>query len=101
MGKGFLKRKRALRGSDTAKGSEKGPCFFPGCTTNGGTIHHCVTCEKLAEVRSIPPSVVVRIQTCRKHNALAVKKIRKHALVAHPMNMLRVVVAGLKGEDIS
>jgi hypothetical protein len=82
----------------------KGPCFKKGCKQNGGTIHHCVTCEKIRDAQGSDPITKVHevftVQCCAVHFDEGLKKIRRHAVTAHPVNLLRVVAAGLKGEQI-
>jgi hypothetical protein len=90
--------------------AHRGPCFKKDCQLNGGTIHTCITCEKLAaEAMSrgdvggalIPDEhEVFVIQCCRVHYDEGLKRVKRHALTAHPVNLLRVMAAGLKGEKI-
>lgn len=76
----------------------RGPCYAQDCKRNGGIIHHCITCETLAEAGKIEETAIYRVQTCDHHAFKALQKIRKHALLAHPVNILRATVAGLKGD---
>ena len=88
------KLKRAIVRGLAQKMAEphRGPCFKKGCKQNGGTIHACITCEKLHEIFAV--------QCCAVHYDEGLKKVRRHAVTAHPVNLLRVVAAGLKGEQI-
>jgi hypothetical protein len=56
-------------------------------------LHECLTCEGLGR------EVFAR-QACDLHDAEALAEVKRHALVAHPINILRVLVAGLRGEKI-
>lgn len=67
-------------------------CFKSGCVEKALGMDECLTCEKLG--RSF------RIISCAKHRADGLARVKKHALVKHPANLLRVVAAGLKGEEI-
>ena len=88
MGRGYLKRRRRDRAL-----ADRGPCFAEGCEKNGSRTHRCVTCEKRGRDFSR--------QCCPEHNEQGLGEVRRHALVKHPANLLRVVAAGLAGEDIS
>lgn len=88
MGKGYLKRKKALKSTEL-----RGPCYYEGCTKQGKRLHECVTCEKRGDV--------FRVQCCDEHYLAGRGVVRKHALVKHPANVLRVIAAGLRGEDIT
>lgn len=76
----------------------KGPCYHEGCKRNGGIIHHCITCEKLAAAGKIDPDKIYRVQCCDTHAFKALERIKHHALIGHPVNILRATIAGLKGE---
>ena len=41
-----------------------------------------------------------QIQCCGEHWEAGLKKVKAHALIKHPTNILRVTLAGLKGEKI-
>ena len=68
------------------------------CEERGGEMFHCVTCENLRDAGKLEDDKVFRIQTCVPHRDHAVVRMKRHALVAHPVNILRVTVAALKGE---
>jgi hypothetical protein len=94
MGKGILK---ALRKSKPTKYTGKrhlGPCFVEECQNNGATIHECLTCVNLHKEKPF------QIQCCGEHWEAGLKKVKAHALIKHPTNILRVTLAGLKGEKI-
>lgn len=85
---------------------EKGPCFKvfkkeegaeSRCGNRGVIVHHCRICEDLAAAGKLKGEPY-KIQTCVHHHDEAVQEIKKHALVAHPVNLLRAGVAALKGE---
>jgi hypothetical protein len=84
MGRGFLKNKRKRPKQDA------GACFVDDCKVNGDETFHCKTCEAIGKTFSV--------QTCPWHREDAAAKIKKHALTAHPVNLLRAVVAGLNGD---
>jgi hypothetical protein len=75
-----------------------GACFEDKCHEVGGESFVCRTCEELVAAGKRKPEHVFRVQTCPKHREKAEAKVRAHAILAHPYNMLRVVGAGLKGE---
>ena len=102
MGKGY--RKMIRRAKKVVGKAHRGPCFKKGCQLNGGILHECLTCENLAKAAEMAGEdhgiVVFKIQCCTRHSDEGLKKVRRHALTAHPANLLRVVAAGLKGEQI-
>lgn len=67
-------------------------CYVQDCATLGDLII-CVTCEKLGKDTSWA--------ACPAHWDQGVADMKKHALVGHPVNILRAVGAGLRGEDIT
>jgi len=71
------------------KDAIKGKCSF--CEKR---IHlqktECLTCEKLGKEFSVI--------SCRQCREKGIHKIRQHALVKHPSNLLRVCAAALRGE---
>lgn len=75
----------------------RGDCFDSECKERGGEKFHCITCESLRDAGKKKAGDVFVIQTCVIHRDKAIEKIKKHALVAHPVNILRATVAGLKG----
>jgi hypothetical protein len=104
MGKGYMRRR------DKATMVHRGACFKEGCKDNGGTIHTCITCESLVANdlarrgedygTLINHESVFKVQCCAKHYNDGLTKVKRHALTAHPVNILRVMAAGLKGEKI-
>lgn len=90
----FTARTRELRPQEWPE------CFANGCTKVGKNSHTCLTCERLAATTQ-PDREVKVIHYCPDHRELGVTQIRKHALLKHPANVLRVVAAGLAGEDIT
>ena len=76
----------------------RGPCFAKECKERGGEIFHCITCEQLRDAGKKTDADVFRIQTCVLHRDKAIAKIKTHALVKHPVNIVKVTIAGLKGE---
>lgn len=96
------KLKRAFARGMARKLAEphKGPCFAKKCKQNGGTIHHCITCEELVRAGKLAAEDAFKVQCCAVHVHEGLKKVRRHAVTAHPANLLRVVAAGLRGEEI-
>ncbi len=68
-------------------------CSHEGCNARAKQKHECLTCEKLGKE-------VFTIAGCREHASWALTMVKRHALVKHPVNMLRVGAAALRGEDI-
>lgn len=79
---------------ETIMNKVKGPCFVEGCRRRARVQHECLTCE------AKNPDEIHTVKACRKHGARAMQAIRRHALVAHPVNLLRATAAALKGEDV-
>lgn len=67
-------------------------CFKKGCTKKAIGMDECLTCEKLGKAH--------RVLSCEIHRGAGLAAVKKHSLVKHPANLLRVVAAGLKGEQI-
>lgn len=67
-------------------------CFK--CGKEGSAMHECLTCE-----RTKGPGTF-RVVCCAEHSAAGLARVKKHALVKHPSNLLGVIAAGLKGEEI-
>ena len=76
--------------------SVKGRCHF--CSFAAKVERHCVTCEKITAKH--PTHVPFSCKACRKHGEQALIAVKRHALTAHPSNLLRATVAALRGEDI-
>jgi hypothetical protein len=97
MGKGYMRRRNKV-----VMKPHHGACFKEGCQENGGTIHTCLTCEKLAGAggEAVLGTPIFIVQCCTTHYDEGLKRIKRHALTAHPVNLLRVMAAGLKGEKI-
>ena len=70
----------------------EGRCSHPDCNAKAKREMACVTCE---QIKADEP---FKLKSCHKHFEALQQKIRKHALVKHPVNILGAVVAGLKGE---
>lgn len=71
-------------------------CFKKGCEKDGVGMDECLTCENLGRTGSRK----FRIVSCIDHRLEGMGLVKKHALVKHPSNLLRVVAAGLMGEKI-
>ncbi len=57
-----------------------------------------MTCEQLRDAGKKTDAEVFTIQTCGLHRERALQIIKRHALVAHPINIVRATIAGLRGE---
>ena len=68
------------------------------CSRRAQVKHECVTCIKLKEAKKVETVFVVC--GCRWHKPEALTIMKRHALTAHPVNLLRAGVAALKGESI-
>lgn len=79
----------------------KGSCYTEGCKGRGGEKFECLTCEKLYFAGKRTKDEIFVIQACSKHRFQALADVKKHAVVKHPVNLLRVMGAALKGEDIT
>ena len=85
--------KRALKIAEAAHGNVDAlVCFHKKCDAPALALDECITCEKLGKS--------TRIFSCGEHRQAGLNALRKHALVKHPANLLRVIAAGLKGEEI-
>lgn len=73
-------------------------CSHTGCRRSAKAKHECLTCEKLVEAGKAEE--VFALCACGHHQADILAKMKKHILTAHPVNILRGVVAQLKGEDV-
>lgn len=95
MGRGILKKRKQSLGPKV-----EGPCEHEGCTKKARGEHVCLTCEKLHEAGKLEEPEIHRKRYCASHREAMLTKVRKHAVTAHPANLLRVIAAGLKGERI-
>jgi hypothetical protein len=71
------------------------------CELDAVTEHVCLTCEALAlagKPAKGPNGEVFRRKVCPIHRGMALEAVKKHALVAHPVNMLKMAYAVLKGD---
>jgi hypothetical protein len=73
-----------------------GICAF--CHRRAKATHHCRTCESLRDAGK--RDEVFHIQFCRAHAPEAQSAIRRHALGAHPVNILRAAGAVLRGGSL-
>lgn len=79
---------------------EKGKIRIP-CQLEATSEHVCLTCEQLLEAGKPakgPDGQAFRHKVCLVHRGMALEAVRKHALVAHPVNLLKMVVAAVKGD---
>ena len=88
-----LAKKAAVKAAYAAE-RDLGPCFAEDCQNNGDQTLYCSTCE--AKGRPSPH----KIQTCSPHLHEALREMKKHVLGKHPVNILRVTAAALRGESI-
>lgn len=94
-----------------------GPCFKSGCRRPATGSHVCATCEKLfvekMKKKAVADDVLLEetaqkfkdkeifnVLCCGDHWEEGLRRTKRHAVTAHPVNLLRVVGAGLKGEKI-
>lgn len=88
--------RRARRNAARAQKDDHGRCQHDDCTRKARATHHCATCEVLKRAGKRPD--VESVSFCHQHQEWATASIRRHALVKHPINLLRAGVASLKGE---
>ncbi len=88
--------RRAKRAAARAQKGGRGPCQHPDCPRKARNTSHCVTCEALKAAGK--RSDVVSVSFCLAHAEWGTTKIRRHALVKHPANLVRAGIASLKGE---
>lgn len=74
-----------------------GPCDVEGCRQRGGELFECQTCLDLAAAGKLTGEVFKR-KPCVDHRDKALEQVRRHAVTAHPVNLLRVAAAALRGE---
>lgn len=72
------------------------PCDF--CKRRAKAKHECITCDWLK--KDGKTDAIFTVHACGHHQEEGMAKIRKHALVAHPINLIRAAIAALKGEDV-
>ncbi len=68
------------------------------CQRRAQAKHECITCEKLIKAGKV--EAIFAVHACGHHQGEALAIMKKHVLTAHPVNILRGVVAQLKGEDV-
>jgi len=73
-------------------------CSHEGCSSRAKAKHECLTCEKLVEAGKA--KTIFAVYACGNHQNEALASIKKHAMVGHPVNILRAIAAQLKGEDV-
>lgn len=93
------KRRRAPRAKAATKHPRPTiPCSKKGCPALCIGEGICRTCEAQVELGKRKPENVFKLAGCRQHAQWAVEKLKRHALIAHPQNIPRAVLAGLLGE---
>lgn len=93
------KLERRARRKAAKQEPHRGDCTITKkCDQRGGEIFHCITCENLRDAGKRDADKVYTVQTCVAHRDKAIEKIKRHALISHPVNILRVTAAALKGE---
>ena len=70
-----------------------GECDYADCTINAKVKQECLTCERQGKKAHV-------VRACDSHAAWCVTKMKRHALVAHPINMISAVVGQLAGKDV-
>lgn len=71
-----------------------GTCSYEGCERKALQKHECRGCEAKGKD-------VFTLKTCQYHHEEIKGMMKKHAYTKHPVNLLRAVVAGLRGQDIN
>jgi hypothetical protein len=76
--------------------AKRGMCVVDGCKRKAHPQGRfvCITCEKKDED---PP---FSLQACGPHSNAVLMMVRKHALSAHPVNILRATAAVIKGDAL-
>lgn len=69
-------------------------CTVPGCKRRSDVTHECITCEKLGK------EPIFTVHGCIHHKAAVLVIIKRHALGAHKINILKATAHALAG-DIS
>ncbi len=82
-------RERARRKGEKVDGT----CDHKGCEAGAKIKLECLTCEKSGKT-------VKTIRGCDSPALWAQSKLRSHALVAHPSNLIGAVVGQLAGKDV-
>lgn len=107
---GLVKRRRAQKKADRAyygQCDDKNPVttpdgtVVPGCLLDAVTEHVCKTCEALVEAGKPgkgPDGTVYRRKVCEVHRGAGLEDVKKHALAAHPLNIVRMAAAIIKGD---
>lgn len=72
----------------------KGPCSRKNCDRRAKIELHCKTCDDLAVQKG---RKLHSVKACREHGEWAIAKIKRHSLVAHPLNLLRATTHALGG----
>lgn len=75
-------------------------CFKKGCGKKGEGMDECLTCEHLIMQGRRDRDKKFRVVSCAEHAPERLGIVKKHALTRHPSNLLRVIAAGLMGEEI-
>lgn len=74
------------------KSKALGYCAHANCNAYVYQKAECLTCKRLGKS-------FVKL-ACLHHYEAALSAVRRHALVKHPVNILRATIAGLKGENL-
>jgi hypothetical protein len=113
--KGAARRQlKMLENQLTPEQRAKMKCGAQGCDADGIAAHECVTCAALVEESNRTHGRLRELFKQGKHKEIYVafscgdlkhreavlRKVRKHAVTKHPANLLRVIGAGLAGEEI-
>lgn len=73
-------------------------CSYDDCNRRAKAKHECITCEYLLDAGKVES--VHTVYACGHHQAEGLAAMKRHALTAHPINIVRAAVAALKGEDV-
>lgn len=74
------------------------PCAQKGCHNRAMQVGHCRTCEAQVELGERDAADVYRLPFCHEHRDWGITAVRRHAMLKHPANIGRAVLAGLRGE---
>jgi hypothetical protein len=82
------------------KSTSRKRCYHADCNRIAPVTHTCRTCEELAAKAKIRLGDVLSVHCCPYHLEDGLQKLKRHALTAHPFNILRATAAALKGEEV-
>lgn len=75
----------------------KTTCLVKDCAQPIAAEGSCRTCEAQVELGKRTEAEVYKVAFCQFHLSEATAKLKRHALLAHPQNIPKAVLAGLTG----